>query len=232
MSCKFVSIQGTYNKIELALFNESLCVDFVSQADVKASSHLIPLLDSLLQKNNLNFTDLSFMAVDKGPGAFTSLRVTIATVNGLAFAQQLPLIGISGLEALAHQVFSLIPEVKDKPDMVVCLLNAYNNDVYYLCAPRGESSLMGYKKIDDIVADLNTKADSYQIWLAGNGVEVHREFIQDNLAGRVKLIDPFIGICSAINIGQLAYAQWLAGQGVVKQITPQYLKTQLFAIKK
>ena len=67
MSHSFVSIQGTYNKIELALFSGATCIQVISKTDVKASSHLIPLLDSLLQKNNLTLKDLSFIAVDKGP---------------------------------------------------------------------------------------------------------------------------------------------------------------------
>ncbi len=232
MSCKFVSIQGTYNKIELALFDQTTCVEVMTKTDLKASSHLIPLLDSLLQKNNLNLSDLSFIAVDKGPGAFTSLRVTIATVNGLAFARSFPLIGISSLDALAYQASLSISDIDARPTMVACLLNAYNNDVYYLLSPRNETPWIGCKKIDDILDDLAAKSNDYQIWLAGNGVEVHRDLIANVLGEKVKLIDPFISICSAVAIGHLAYEQWLTNHETVEQITPLYLKTQLFAVKK
>jgi tRNA threonylcarbamoyladenosine biosynthesis protein TsaB len=232
MSCAFVSIQGTYNKIELALFDAAIRADTLSKSDIKASSHLIPLLDSLLQKNKLSLCDLTFIAVDKGPGAFTSLRVTIATVNGLAFARRLPLIGVNSLEALVYHVAPSIPQLDERPRMLVGLLNAYNNDVYYLFAPQQSTPWTGCKKIDDVIADLAAKAAEYQIWLAGNGVTVHRDQVTRELGDRVRLVEPFVEVCSASAIGQLAYQQWTAGQGMVEQVTPLYLKTQLFAVKK
>lgn len=232
MSCTFVSIQGTYNKIELALFNGATCIDTIFKTDVKASSHLIPLLDALLQKNNLTLADLTFLAVDKGPGAFTSLRVTVTTVNGLAFARKLPLIGISSLEALAYQVTPLVPHSDECPTMVVCLLNAYHNDVYYFFAPQQGTAWTGCKKVDDVIVDLVAKAGEYKIWLTGNGVEVHREQVAAVLGDRVRIVDPFVAVCSALAIGQLAYASWISQQGIVDQVTPFYLKTQLFAVKK
>lgn len=232
MSCKFVSIQGTYNKTELALFDAEACLDTIIKTDIKASSHLIPLLDELLQKNKITVNDLSFFAVDKGPGAFTSLRVTVTTVNGLAFARQIPLIGVSGLEALAFQVKPLIDQTSERATMIVCLLNAYNNDVYYHFAPQDGTAWTGCKKIDQVLADLETKAGDYQIWLAGNGVEVHRDQVASVLGDHIRLIEPFVDLCSAVSVGQLAYQRWLAQKEIVDQLNPFYLKTQLFAVKK
>lgn len=233
MPCHFVSIQGTYNQIELALFCDAACIDVVSKNDIKASSHLIPLLDALLQKYNLKLNDLSFIAIDKGPGAFTSLRVTIATVNGLAFASHVPLIGISGLDALAYQVSSLIPQGGNRPSMIVCLLNAYNNDVYYLLAPEKESPLIGCKKIDDLLAELAALFTNYRMWFAGNAVELHRDLIVNSFSGVEQALFPSnLTLCSAESIGTLAYKQWLIDHKTVSQITPLYLKTQVFAVKK
>ena len=52
----------------------------------------------------LTLGDVSLYAVASGPGAFTGLRIGIATVQGLAFAHGRPVVGISALEALAHAV--------------------------------------------------------------------------------------------------------------------------------
>ncbi len=232
MTCLFVSIQGTYNKIELALFNNAICLQTVSKTDAKASSSLVPLLNDLLSHHNLSLKDLAFIAVDKGPGAFTSLRVTIASVNGIAFSQKIPLIGINSLEALAHQASPSIPHNNEHPSLLVCLLNAYNNDVYYLIQSSEETIDIGCKKIDDLLTDLQEKTIHHQLWGTGNGFEVHREIISQALGNKISFIDPFISICSAQAIGQLAYKQWEKGQGMVDQIAPLYLKTQLFAVKK
>ncbi len=231
--CTFVSVQGTYNKIELALFNSDKCIDIFLRFDVKASSYLIPLLDELLQKNNLKIIDLSFVAVDRGPGAFTSLRVTLATVNGLAFARQIKMIGISSLDALNYQIEASFPKSQRQCATLICLLNAYNNDVYYSISQQDSRiSLVGCKNIDLLLEDLPTKAAENKTFLiAGNGAEAHRDRIIKKLANRIQFIDPFIGVCSAESVGVLAYEKWLAGQNIVEQVQPNYLKTQLFAVK-
>ena len=48
--------------------------------------------------------EVSLFAVASGPGAFTGLRIGIATIQGLAFAHGRPVVGVSALEAIAHAV--------------------------------------------------------------------------------------------------------------------------------
>ena len=50
--------------------------------------------------------DVSLLAVGLGPGAFTGLRVGLATIQGLAFARNLPVVGISALDAIASAAAS------------------------------------------------------------------------------------------------------------------------------
>ena len=56
---------------------------------------------ALLAANHATLADVTLLAVGLGPGAFTGLRVGIATMQGLAVATGLPLVGVSGLDALA-----------------------------------------------------------------------------------------------------------------------------------
>ena len=75
-------------------------------------------------------TGLAFLAVNQGPGAFTSLRVIIASINGLALGDaQKRLIGVDGLDALAQEAHQKY--IKDQNALLVPLLNAYNSEVYY-----------------------------------------------------------------------------------------------------
>lgn len=61
------------------------------------------LLDALAAAGR-SLDDVTLLAVASGPGAFTGLRIGIATMQGLAFARALPLIGVSALDALADAV--------------------------------------------------------------------------------------------------------------------------------
>jgi tRNA threonylcarbamoyladenosine biosynthesis protein TsaB len=58
----------------------------------------------LLRSCGLSLADVSLYAVASGPGAFTGLRIGIATIQGLAFAQGRLVVGVSALEALAYAV--------------------------------------------------------------------------------------------------------------------------------
>ena len=59
-------------------------------------------LMALLADTRLGLRDIELYAVATGPGSFTGLRIGIATMQGLAFAAEKPLIGVSGFDALAR----------------------------------------------------------------------------------------------------------------------------------
>ena len=59
-------------------------------------------LMTLLEEERLTLPDVDVFAVATGPGSFTGLRVGIATMQGLAFAEGKPLIGVSAFDALAR----------------------------------------------------------------------------------------------------------------------------------
>ena len=58
-------------------------------------------LMAVLERHRVALTSIDLFAVAAGPGSFTGLRIGIATMQGLAFARQRPLIGVSAFDALA-----------------------------------------------------------------------------------------------------------------------------------
>jgi tRNA threonylcarbamoyladenosine biosynthesis protein TsaB len=62
---------------------------------------LMPLLQRVMDKAELNYPDIDRIAVTTGPGSFTGLRVGVAAARGLALAAEKPLIGLSTLSAYA-----------------------------------------------------------------------------------------------------------------------------------
>lgn len=75
-------------------------------ADVptKHETTLLGRIDALLGLGGIGKRDLTALAVGTGPGGFTSVRVGLATVKGLALALDLPVVGVSSLLALARSV--------------------------------------------------------------------------------------------------------------------------------
>ncbi|PWC89114.1 peptidase [Azospirillum sp. TSH100] len=65
---------------------------------------LVPLAQEVLAEAGAGFADLDRIAVTVGPGAFTGLRIALAAARGIAVAQDLPVIGITSFDAIAHGV--------------------------------------------------------------------------------------------------------------------------------
>lgn len=225
----FVALQGSYTGLSLALFEHDHCLEKRIYTDKKASSHLVPFLDQLLYDHELTLNDLNFLAVDKGPGAFTSLRVTLATVNGIALSKKIMLVGISGLEALYRQIMLKEPAVKTTSTLI--LLNAYNNDCYYLFSSQKHTHdyEIGCASIETIITKYAEKPDQQTpLYCAGNALLLHKQLILEQLSPTRTVIMLSDELADAQSIGLCA----LENPEKVACIEPLYLKTQLFAVKK
>lgn len=76
------------------------------------SAYLIPQLDSLLEKAGWKIGDLEGIGVGLGPGSFTGLRVGLAVAQGIAFAREIPLAGVSSFETLVRGATSSTGDVR------------------------------------------------------------------------------------------------------------------------
>ncbi|MGI6412874.1 MAG: tRNA (adenosine(37)-N6)-threonylcarbamoyltransferase complex dimerization subunit type 1 TsaB [Syntrophomonadaceae bacterium] len=88
------------------------------------SETLLPAIDRVLKECECSLEDLSAIAVTIGPGSFTGLRIGLAAVKGLSVAAGKPIIGVSTLDVLAHNVFN-------SNALVCALLNARKNEIYH-----------------------------------------------------------------------------------------------------
>ena len=75
------------------------------------ASRVLADADQLLRQFGLSPHDLEGIAVGTGPGSFTGLRVGLAGVRGLAFALDIPVAGISTLDALAAGAPGALPVI-------------------------------------------------------------------------------------------------------------------------
>lgn len=234
----FLSIQATYSHAHVALFTNTTCIDAVLHEHSRASSYLLSYCDGLLKKHSLSLQNISFIAIDRGPGAFTSLRVAIATVNGIAFAQQIPLVGVNGLYALSTELVCAVDsntDIKSHEYMNIVLLNAYNNDVYYHISMPGkplEQGVMGCKNIDEVIELIFSSKHNGYYCLTGNAVPMHLQKLKqgaDAVLG--KLFHWPSQTASAQSIGLLGYELFLKQSEPVFKIEPLYLKSQKFAIR-
>lgn len=176
----------------------------------------------MLLKHQLNLTDISFIAVNAGPGPFTTLRVVIASVNGLSFASKIPLIGIDALDAF------LIEQHDAKYPNTVVLLNAFNNDVYFGIQPANSTEFQkGYDNITRILEKIKSSMPDQPIRFLGNGAELHAQEIRATFGDNALIPDPLPQTCSVEQIGLMGLEKWKNQEGLVEQLFPLYLKQSM-----
>ena len=190
----FIAVQNTHEVFEMALFINNTLRDQVSEDKRHTSKLLIPLLDQLLTRNNITISDLSFCAVNCGPGPFSTLRSIIASVNGLHLATNIPLISIDGLQATFLEFYD------NSYENTVVLLNAFNNESYYLIAHGDKTVATGYKKTELL----------------------QQEIAEQFSAKTVTIVDN--KICSIETIGRLGYEKFMAHGPVPGYLMPLHLK--------
>ena len=96
-----LAVDTSTTQVGLALYDGTQVIgETLWHGKLRHTTSLAPAIEDLLKRTNTMIDDISALGVALGPGSFTSLRVGLALVKGLALARNLPLIGIPTLDML------------------------------------------------------------------------------------------------------------------------------------
>ncbi len=98
-----LAIDSTMNGCGVCVFdaNEGVKAQKTREISRGQAEHLMPMIEGTLKEADKTYQDLNLIAVTHGPGAFTGMRIGIATAKALALALNIPAIGVCTLEAVA-----------------------------------------------------------------------------------------------------------------------------------
>lgn len=145
------------------------------------SVNLLPVINDILKSSNVSIGQITKIAVSAGPGSFTGIRIGISTAKALAHANNIPIIAVPTLDALAYNVIELMQH----DYIVVPIMDARRNQVYtaiYI--------LDGFfeRKSDYLTIEINNLIEYVKSFLknhgytkcifVGDGVYVHKEIIE------------------------------------------------------
>ena len=100
-----LSIETSTKVCSIALHQGSSLLSSAEVLVEKSHSKIITgLIDVLIQSSGLEYSQLNAIAVSKGPGSYTGLRIGVSTAKGLCYGLDIPLIGVNTLEAMAYEV--------------------------------------------------------------------------------------------------------------------------------
>ncbi len=196
---KILAIETSSLKLSVAVAeNYKIMASLSSKSERGHCAYLIPLLDKLLKKANLPLNKIDILAINLGPGSFTGLRIGVSTIKGLASAIKKKIVGVSGLDVLAHNALG------EKEDFVCPIIDAKKNKIY---AALYQKNGNGFKKYSgDLlipIQDLLKIINKPTLFL-GDGIRIYREEISRKLGAKARFADGKLWYPQAKIVARLA----------------------------
>jgi len=130
---------------------------------------LLPAISQLLAEADLTVSALDAIAFGRGPGSFTSLRIGIGVVQGLAWAAQRPVVPCSSLAAVAQDA---LDRAADAAQCVYVAVDARMQEVFSAAFERGADGLARAVSEERVSAPPRLTCDTSRPFIAaGNGFE-------------------------------------------------------------
>lgn len=200
---KILGIDTSSSSLSVAVMDDDLLKgEFTLNHKLTHSEQMMPLLDSLLSHLELKMSDIDLIGVSVGPGSFTGIRIGVAAANAMAMALDIPVVGISSLEAMAYTA-------GETAYTIVSTFDA-QRDRFYFNAYRFENSELKALEAEDVLEkeDLIKKLESYdKVLLLGDAV-----FINDELPLNVKKAKRAVRYVRASSVCELVHRDYLLGK--------------------
>lgn len=179
---------------------------------------VLPWIEELLAECGLRYADIDRLAVGQGPGGFTSLRIGLGIVQGIALAHDLPVVPVSSLATLAE---SADPEARH--GRILSLIDARMGEVFVAAFRRGSEGLTLISP-EAVMSPHQVSPPEPGEWLvSGSGLAAYPEQIRQSLAEtRVQTMPeawPLAAHMFAAARGMPAVAAW--------EIEPTYVRNNV-----
>ena len=221
----FINIETSTDICSVSLSRGSEVIGHRENQSRDHASTLGPYIQQLLDENNLKVKDLSGVAVSKGPGSYTGLRIGTSTAKGMAYQAGIKLLAIDTLQAMALKATKQI----SNPEVIICAtIDAGRNEVY------SELFDMSNNTVRQCIAEI-ISSDSYTDTLAktpmafvGNGAEKISKIINNPNAIFLPEIKP-----SAVYMAELTAKAFKDNDFAdVAYFEPFYLKDYVATVSK
>lgn len=206
-----------FGSIALLNHNETLA-EICFGGGITHTERLLPALDWILKISRTPLSEIQALAVGVGPGSFSGLRIGMATVLGMAWAQKIPLLGVSSLKALAGNLpfFS---------GTVCPLIDARKGEIYWSLyrSENGTLSALAEEKVSPL-AEILEAVTLPAIFLGTGALRYHRA-IEAWKDGKARVGDPGLAYPCARQVGILAGERLARGEtDDPRTLMPNYIR--------
>ncbi|MBF2720299.1 tRNA (adenosine(37)-N6)-threonylcarbamoyltransferase complex dimerization subunit type 1 TsaB [Psychrobacter sp. NG254] len=221
----FLAMDTVFDQCSIAILdsNGQVLSSHTETGKRQQTQQILPMIDAALSEAGIRLTDIRALIFNRGPGAFSGIRINTAVVQALSVAHDIPCVGVSSLQAIAQCAYQ-----KYGLPQVYSALDARMQQVYfgqYEIAVDEQSAhsimqpvLLAGSESTEQLLDYDSQTEA-NFPIVGNGASL----LTLN-EGQVCHDDVWP---DAVVIGQLGIAQFMAIGGTeAAQALPKYLRNQ------
>lgn len=181
----------------------------------------LPWAEQLLAEAGITRKQLDAVAVGRGPGAFTGVRLAIGLAQGIAFGLDVPVLAVSTLQVLALRAPA------DAPHVLACI-DARMGEVYAAAYERRDGQLIELAAERVCAPEALELPGAAQDWYAvGTGMAAAEDVLQRQLAARLRGVDA-AALPHAADVVALALPAFVRGEAIApERVEPAYLRNNV-----
>jgi len=219
-----LAIETATEACSVALIHGDEVIARSELAPRRHAERVLPMADELLAEAGLGKHALDVIAVGRGPGAFTGVRLAVSLAQGMALALDLPVVTVSSLAALALEA----PDDGEADTAILAVIDARMGEIYAACYRRDDAG--GLVALDDervCTAEslLLPEARTWQV--VGSGWATYEAALRERLGVAPRFADG-ARYPQAVHVAELAAREFKAGRAQApEQALPVYLRDKV-----
>ena len=221
---KILAIDAATEACSAALSIDGSVISRFEICPQQHSQKLLPFVDDILSEAGVKLSQLDGIAYGQGPGSFTGVRIGVSIAQGLAFAADLPVVGVSSLATMAQQAM-----MREGAASVVAAIDARMSEIYLAayCKQAGLAVLRGQEvvaKPETFLNELNAIEGDELHLSVGTGWQTYGEVMRPQL----KVQETQVLLPSAEFMLPLAVDSFSKGQGQAAEFAqPNYVRDEV-----
>lgn len=219
---KLLAVETSTDACSAALFVDGHVLERFEIAPREHTRLILPMIDSLMAEAQLKPRQLHGIALSRGPGSFTGVRIATGVAHGIAFGADLPVVLVSTLAAIAQDFFN-----RFETGISFTALDARMDEIFwgvYRSNALGLAELMGNEAVTSAAEVIFPDVQGFGV---GSGWAAHGETLLACLDRRVLRVESSIWPRAAC-IAQLGAYDFANGKAVpVEQAMPVYLRDKV-----
>lgn len=220
---KLLAFETATEACSVALYLDGEILERHEIAPRLHAEYALPWAEELLAQAGIKRSQLDLIAISRGPGAFTGVRLAIALGQGIALALGKPMIGVSTLMAIAASL-----KGEPQKERILAAIDARMGEVYVGAFKRNGDELIAISAEAVCPPDKFVLPDAQGDWHAvGTGFSAVNNALQSHLESQLVSVDASV-LPHAADVARLAVAAYARGEAMTpERVEPAYLRNNV-----